>query len=130
RFAGPGVVLAGYEPDPEYADHEITKQHLEMLKTATDAQGNSLEVVVLEAPSTIRDTYETSDFAAGYVGFYVCNGAVIMQEFGDDAADKAVQDALQQVFPNRDIVALNIDGIAAGGGSIHCATQQEPAILN
>jgi hypothetical protein len=23
--------------------------------------------------------------------------------------------------------ALNIDGIAAGGGGIHCATQQEPA---
>ncbi|MEM6254993.1 MAG: agmatine deiminase family protein [Cyanobacteria bacterium P01_D01_bin.156] len=128
RFIEPGVVVAGYEPDPAYVDHAVTKQHIDMLNAATDARGQSLEVVVLEAPSKIRDTYETSDFAAGYVGFYVCNGAVIMQEFGDDVADQAAQEALQQVFPDRDIVALNIDGIAAGGGSIHCATQQEPLL--
>ncbi len=128
RFARPDVVLASYEPDPRFADHEITKQHLEILARATDAQDNPLDVIVLEAPSTIRETYETSDFAAGYIGFYVCNGAVIMQEFGDDQADKAAQQTLQQAFPDREIVAINIDGIAAGGGSIHCATQQEPAM--
>lgn len=129
RFARPGIVLAGYDPDPESFDHEVTKKHLEILKTATDAQGQPLEVIVLEAPGTIRSTYEASDFAAGYIGFYVCNGAVIMQEFGDVQADQAAQQALQRAFPEREIVAINIDGIAAGGGSIHCATQQEPATL-
>ncbi|MEO0868187.1 MAG: agmatine deiminase family protein [Cyanobacteria bacterium J06642_11] len=129
RFAKPGVVLAGYEPDPAYADHEITQQHIDILNTATDAQGNSLEVMVLEAPSTVRPAYDNSDFAAGYVGFYVCNGAVIMQEFGDPVTDPATREALQQVFPHHEIVAMNIDAIAAGGGSIHCATQQEPAVV-
>ena len=128
RFASPGVVVASYEPNPEYFDHEVTKQHLDILKTATDAQDRSLELIVLEAPGTIRETYETEDFAAGYVGFYACNGAIIMQEFGDSQADQAAQAALQQAFPERDIVAINIDGIAAGGGSIHCATQQEPRL--
>lgn len=52
-----------------------------------------------------------------------------MQEFGDNRADQAARQALQQAFPKRDIVAINIDGIAAGGGSIHCATQQEPSIV-
>ena len=120
-------MLAAYEPDPSFFDHEVTKQHLEILADATDAQERSLEVIVLEAPSTIRDTYETPEFAAGYVGFYVCNGAVIMQEFGDEQADQAAQQSLQRAFPDREIVAINIDAIAAGGGSIHCATQQEPA---
>ncbi|MEA5466320.1 agmatine deiminase family protein [Leptothoe sp. PORK10 BA2] len=129
RFASPGVVLAGYEPNPEYFDHEVTKQHLEILQTATDAQGQSLEVIVLEAPGTIRSTYETEDFAAGYIGFYACNGAIIMQDFGDGPADQAAQQALQQAFLDREIVAINIDGIAAGGGSIHCATQQEPMLV-
>lgn len=129
RFARPGVVLAGYEPNPEYFDHRVTQQHLEILETATDAQGQPLEVIVLEAPGTIRTTYETPDFAAGYIGFYVCNGAVIMQEFGDDQADQAARQRLQQAFPEREIVAVNIDAIAAGGGSIHCATQQEPAAI-
>lgn len=128
RFAGPGVVLAGYDPDPASFDHAVTKKHLEILRNATDAQDRPLDVVVLEGPMTIRDAYATDDFAAGYIGFYVCNGAVIMQEFGDTAADLAAKQAVQQVFPDREIVQLNIDGIAAGGGSIHCATQQEPVV--
>mgnify|MGYP001800138172 CR=1 FL=1 len=127
RFARPGVVLAGYEPDPSFLDHEITKQNLEILDSATDARGHSFDMIVLDAPSTVRDTYETPEFAAGYVGFYVCNGAVIMQEFGDERADQVAQQSLQRAFPDREIVAINIDAIAAGGGSVHCATQQEPA---
>jgi agmatine deiminase len=34
---------------------------------------------------------------------------------------------LREHFPGRDIVQLNIDAIAAGGGGIHCTTQQQPA---
>ena len=30
---------------------------------------------------------ETDDFAAGYINYYVCNGAVIAPEFGDDKRD-------------------------------------------
>lgn len=128
RFARPGVVLAGYDPDPASFDHEITQQHLEMLAAATDAQGNKLEVIPLEGPLDIREDYVTEDFAAGYIGFYVCNDAVIMQGFGDKMADLAAKTAVQQAFPGRKIEQINIDGIAAGGGSIHCATQQEPAV--
>ena len=68
----------------------------------------------------------TDDFAAGYINFYVCNGAVIAPEFGDAKADAAAKTKLQDLFPARAIVQINIDGIAAGGGGIHCATQQEP----
>lgn len=126
RFAGPGIVLAGYDPDPESFDHAVTKEHLDILRAETDAQERQLDVIVLEGPLTIRDEYATNDFAAGYIGFYVCNGAVIVQEFGDAQADQAAKEAVQEAFPDREIVQLNIDGIAAGGGSIHCATQQEP----
>ena len=126
RFAQPGVVLAGYDPDPASYDHEITLRHLDLLETATDAAGNPLTIKTLEAPGAIRETYATDEFAAGYIGYYVCNGAVIMQEFGDAAADEAAKTTLQDVFPERVVEQIAIDGIAAGGGSIHCATQQEP----
>lgn len=127
RFVKPGVVVAGYDPNPMSFDNAVTKRHLEILKTATDAAGRKLEVIVLESPSTIRKPSHSEDFAAGYINFYVCNDAVIMPEFGDAKADRTAKDKLQAVFSDRDVIQLNIDGIAAGGGGIHCTTQQEPA---
>lgn len=126
RFAGPGTVVAAYDPDPESFDHAMTEQHLEILGEARDAGGNALELLVLEGPMEIRPGYAGEDFAAGYVGYYLCNGAVIMQSFGDKRADRAARETLQSAFPDRTIEQLNVDGLAAGGGSIHCATQQEP----
>jgi len=130
RFAKPGVVVAGYDPDPGSYDHAVTKKHLEILHKATDAQGRKLEVIVIEGPTTIRKQYESDDFAAGYINFYVCKGAVIAPEFGDAKADCAAKEKLQVLFPDRDIVQINIDGIAAGGGGIHCTTQQEPKAVS
>ncbi|MFI6428818.1 agmatine/peptidylarginine deiminase [Rhodococcus oryzae] len=127
RFARQGVVVAGFDPDPESFDHDVTARHLDILETATDTQGRSLEVVVLEAPSTVRPEFESDDFAAGYINFYVCNGAVIAPEFGDPHADGAARQELERLFPDRRVVQIDIDAIAAGGGGIHCTTQQEPA---
>ena len=128
RFAHPGVVVAAYEPDTWSFDHEVTKRHLEILSSATDAQGRKLEVMVLDAPATIRDDFSHDDFAAGYINFYVCNGAVITPQFGDPKTDNQAREKLQSAFPKRDVIQLNIDAIAAGGGGIHCTTQQEPKV--
>ncbi len=128
RFARPGMVLAGYDPDPASYDHEVTLRHFDILSSATDAQGRSLDVISLEGPLDIREDYLSDDFAAGYIGYYLCNQGVVMQGFGDRQADEAARQAIQTAFPDREVVQLNTDGIAAGGGSIHCATQQEPAV--
>ena len=118
--------MAGYDPDPASFDHAVTQKHLEILGSETDADGHKLEVVVLESPRNIRPRFQSDDFAAGYINFYVVNGAVIAPEFGDLMADNKAKSTLQDLFPGRDIVQLNIDAIAAGGGGIHCTTQQQP----
>ena len=48
-----------------------------------------------------------------------------MPEFGDAHTDAAAKEKLQLWYPDREIVAMNIDWIAIGGGGIHCVTQQE-----
>ena len=62
------------------------------------------------------------------MNFYVCNGAVMMPEFEDPESDEAARSVLASLYPDREIVMLNIDPIAAGGGGIHCATQQQPKV--
>ena len=127
RFAGKNTVLAGLDNDPSSYDYDITRRHLQLLQAATNLQGQPLQVETLTAPTDLRPDYLNDEFAAGYIGFYVCNGAVIAQEFGDAKADAAAKAVLQQAYPGREVIMLNVDGIAAGGGSIHCTTQQEIA---
>ncbi len=63
-----------------------------------------------------------------YVNYYVCNGAVIMSEFGDPEPDAIALDAVRRHYPGREVIALNTDLLIPLGGGIHCATQQVPAV--
>lgn len=56
RFVRPGLVVAGYEPDPRCFDHRVTKSHVDLLKTFTDARGRDLKVQV----SKLRGTCENN----------------------------------------------------------------------
>ena len=116
RFARPGVVVAALDTDPDSFDHAVTIRHREILQKATDARGRRLKVATLTAPEEVRPAYESDEFAAGYINFYVCNGAVIAPEFGDRVADAKARDTLRGLFPGRSIIQINIDGLAAGGG--------------
>jgi len=126
RFIKPGVVVAALENDETSFDHRVTRLHLELLRAATDARGRALRIVVLETPGKVRPEFSRKDFAAGYVNFLITDKALFLPEFGDAAADQAARNALAAQLPSHQIVQLNIDAIAAGGGGIHCTTQQEP----
>ena len=129
RFSKKGVVIVSRDNYRESYDYNVTRQNIEILEKATDVDGNKLKIVIIDTPDIINEEYGAGDFAAGYIGYYVCNNAVIMQSFGDETADKNAKEILQKEFPTRQIEQISIDGIASGGGSIHCATQQEPNIL-
>ena len=129
RFIKPGVIAVAYEPYKESYEHELTLENIEILENETDLEGNRFELVELENPQDIEEEFDTEDYAAGYIGYYVCNGAVIMQGFGDKYADKKAKQTLQKAYPNRVIEQLRVDYLALGGGSIHCSTQQEPIDL-
>lgn len=129
RFVRPGVVVVNLDNDPESHDYEVTRQHMAILKQATDADGNKLELHVLPPPLDGRDNRfsRSRDFAAGYINYLPLNGAVIAPEFGDKAADSYCHELLARLYPGRDIVQINIDPVAAGGGGIHCITLHQPA---
>jgi len=126
RFSKVGTVLVSRENYTETYDYEITRENIEILQNSTDANGNKLEVIIIDNPETFNESFGVDDFAPGYIGYYACNNAIIMQKFGDVVADQNAFDIIQNQFPNRTIEQIAIDGIASGGGTIHCSTQQEP----
>lgn len=128
RFVRPGVIIVSRDTDKSSYDYQVTRNNIDVLASATDANESPLEMFVVDTPWEINSQYGTKDFAAGYVGYYVCNGAVVMQKFGDKEADAAAKNTIQKCFPDHKIEQIAIDAIASGGGSVHCATQQEPLV--
>jgi agmatine deiminase len=80
------------------------------------------EIIVKPDPHEIR--VQSDDFVASYVNYYLCNGAVITAQFGDQAMDERARSVLGELYPDREIVTLDVDPIGEVGGGIHCATQQ------
>lgn len=129
RFVEPGVVIANLDNDPQSYDYAVTRKHLDILKSATDADGHPLQVHTLPPPRQLRRnefTQDNPDFAPGYINYLVINGAVIAPQFGDSAADANCRELLTRLYPGREVVQLDIDPIAAGGGGIHCITKNVP----
>jgi agmatine deiminase len=126
RFSKVGTVLVSRENYKDTHDYNITRENIKILQNSTDAQGNKLEVIIINNPDTFNKTFGINNFAPGYIGYYACNNAIVMQKFGDKKADKNAFSIMQNQFPHRVIEQIAIDGIASGGGTIHCTTQQEP----
>ncbi|MGW0248254.1 agmatine deiminase family protein [Nocardia goodfellowii] len=129
RFAAPGVVLldTAFPGAPADSWSRAADQARQVLTTAADAHGRRFEVIDLPAPDPSVITGAGDDFVASYANFYIANGAVFVPRFGDRQADDRARGILREHFPDRDIVPVSIDEIAAGGGGIHCATHDQPA---
>jgi agmatine deiminase len=127
RFANPKTIVvdkpAFDDPGDRWAAVAVrTREHVLGAHTAA---GGRYKVVEMVQPTTVRRSGE--DFLSTYMNYYVCNGGVIAPQFGDRAADAAAKRTLTTLFPGREVIQLDIDGLAAGGGGIHCATQQQPS---
>ncbi|GAB5487678.1 MAG: agmatine deiminase family protein [Parasphingorhabdus sp.] len=129
RFTEPGTILIQLPDEDDIRDDPFAASAYEthdILAAASDANGKKFEIVVLPQPYDIR--LEAEDFVASYVNYYVCNGAVIAAQFGDREVDAEAKETLGELYPDREIVMLNVDPIGECGGGIHCATQQQPKI--
>jgi len=126
RFIRPGVVMVQVPPASRtdiWA--EDAREQLAILSSATDAKGRSLEIIEMQGPDTVRS--DDPNFLDSYVNFVVAGEAIITVQFGDAAKDAAAKDTLEQAFPGRVVVQLNLDNLhGPGGGGVHCITQQEP----
>ncbi|MCK8679413.1 agmatine deiminase family protein [Streptomyces lichenis] len=124
-FARPGTVVVHTQPDPRHPDHELCRSNVELLRRQTDAKGRPLEVVEIPAPTVLEEDGEWVDYS--YINHYLCDGAVILCAF-DDPRDEEAAATFRRLFPDREVVLVDARAIFAGGGGIHCITQQQPAV--
>ncbi|KAJ3061777.1 ATPdependent RNA helicase, partial [Podochytrium sp. JEL0797] len=125
RFVGPAKVVYAFDSDPASPDFAPTQQNKAILESATDADGNAITAIALNAPnfSLIQTAFDsrngknkgnsffnTKGFAAGYVGYYSAQEYILMAQFGDAAADQAAFNTIQGAFPNKTVMQITTDG--------------------
>jgi agmatine deiminase len=129
RFARGPEVVVDQPADAHARDAWAVSERraLRILRGSADAAGRRLRCRISRESATIPTGQNPTSFVNVYVNWYACNGAVLIPGFGDPHADAAARDLASGLYPDREIVQLAIDNLAAGGGGIHCATQQQPA---
>jgi agmatine deiminase len=125
-YVRPGIVLFESNPDQTDPHSRILKENLACLKNQTDAKGRAFEIIPLE--EAIEAEVTSNIFCRSYINFYVANGGVIVPGYGI-ARDAKAMATIQAAYPDRKVVMVQVKSIAAGGGAIHCITQEQPVAV-
>lgn len=129
KFLAPGIVAYALDTHDATGVRDLTMRHQRELQGQVDASGRELKLVPLVPPQSYGhglSRRQKENFAAGYINFYLCNGAIILPMFGDREADAAARDAIAPYRSGREIVQVDITAIGSGGGGLHCSTMQVP----
>lgn len=127
RFVAPRTMVAQLPEEP-YEDQKLAVAAFgtyRVLESWADADKNGVAMFIVPAPYEPR--VKDKDFLASYAGFYVCNGGLLLPQFGDKDTDAEVVKTLSGLFPGREAVALDIDALARHGGGIRRSIREQPA---
>lgn len=122
-FSEPGVALIQDVVPGGHEWNDIHAANIAALEGQRDAKGREIKLIKMPDASCVQ--IPGQEICDSYVNSYVCNGAVIMPRY-DIREDGQAREILQDAFPGRQMVEVDISFIATGGGGIHCITQQEP----
>ena len=124
-FIEPGRVLVEINRDKTDPHYGVGQENTRALANQVDAKGRRLELEFIQ-----EGTYHPGQWNGGcssYINSYLANGAVIVPGYGYEHDSRALE-TYGALYPDREIVQVQIGSIALGGGGIHCITQQQPVL--
>ncbi len=100
RFVNPSTVVTIVENDPKDPNYASLQENIALLQTMKDQDGRPL---------------------------YIANKIVMVPTF-NDANDRGALNTLAGLFPDREVVGIACRDLVLGLGTLHCMTQQQPAL--
>src|SRR5450759_2347141 len=124
RFIAPGRVVC-MVPASDDPNREVLETIRRDLASFRDARGRRLRVETIPSPGRVVDE-GGKPMAASYVNFYIANTTVVVPRYGAPADSDALR-RVGNLFPGRRAVGVPAKDLLAGGGALHCISQQQPA---
>jgi len=125
RFVGPTTIVTAVEPNTADPNHAPLADNLARLKAARTPAGQQYTIVELPLPRPV--VFRNQRLPASYANFYIANGLVLVPTF-HDPNDRVALNILAELFPDRDVIGIHCVDLVWGLGTLHCMTQQQPAV--
>jgi agmatine deiminase len=125
RFVNPTTVVLIKEPRRRDANYKPLAENWERIKDFRLGDGSKPTVVPLPMPEPLY--FEGYRLPASYANFYISNAVVIVPTF-NDPNDRVALGTLAELFPDRPVAGIHAVDLVLGFGTLHCLTQQEPAL--
>jgi agmatine deiminase len=120
RFVNANTIVTVLEEDPAEVNYEPLRENLAILQGM-----EGLRVVTLPMPAPVY--FDGQRLPASYANFYIANGLVLVPTF-NDKNDRIALNTMAELFPDREVVGVHCLDLVLGLGTLHCMTQQEPAL--
>ncbi len=129
KFANNTIIVTMNNADLLYWD--LTQGDIDILFSAEDVNGEAFDFVYLPlTQNNVTTAYGNAlDYKGSYVNYYIANTVVVVPNYNDpnDAVANAI---LQDIYPNKTVVGIDVRNLYENGGMIHCVVQQQPVELN
>lgn len=126
RFVDAKRVVLCQERNGHDENHRPLTENRERLDSSRLEDGSKIEVIPLPMPNPLY--FDGRRLPASYANFYIGNAAVLVPTF-NDPNDRVALGILGELFHDRPVIGIHAVDLVWGFGTIHCMTQQLPAIL-
>ncbi|MEG0295186.1 MAG: agmatine deiminase family protein [Clostridium sp.] len=105
----------------------VSRKDTNTLLNAKDSEGHAYDKVYI--PITKNNVKlkngKNLGYPGSYMNFYIGNEVVLVPNY-NDPNDKVANEIIQGLYPDREVVGIDIRELYKDGGMIHCVTQQQP----
>lgn len=107
---------------------EVLPADIDVLYSAKNIDDLTYNIIKLPlTENNIVTTYNKNlGYRGSYVNYYIANTKVLVPNYSDPN-DSIANGIIQELYPNRTVVGIDVRNLYANGGMIHCVTQQQPA---
>ena len=129
KFANDSTIVTFNTSDLQY--WELSQDDINTLYNSVNNDGKLYNFIYV--PLTQNDVITEYGNELGYKGsycnYYIANTVVLVPNY-NDPNDVIANAIIQDIYPNRTVIGIDVRNLYENGGMIHCVTQQQPVLKN
>jgi agmatine deiminase len=125
KFANKNTLVTMSEDD--LLNWEVPAKDIDKIYAAHNKDGIAYHIVNLPLTknNVITEYGKNLGYQGSYVNYYIANNSILVPNY-NDANDIIANQIIQNLYPNRKVIGIDVRNLYANGGMVHCVTQQQP----